>query len=123
MSKYSKKQLYGSDIKCPYCDKTISDDDYYFAKEGNYETECPDCDKKFEIETHVSIDYDTRGSCKYNNEMPHELYEEPQLFSNDKPTGRFHCIKCQREYYDFHLANGQYPKLKEGDYIIVKESK
>ena len=118
MGKYSKKQLYGDEIKCPYCDTVIYDDDYNFVSEGTHETECPECCKKFEIETHVSVDYATRGSCADNNELPHELYEEPQFLS-DKPTGRYHCIKCQREYYDFNLVGGKYPKLKEGNYIIV----
>jgi len=50
-----------SDIICPYCGYRYEADfesDYCY-NEGDYEEQCPECEKTFTISTSVSITYNT----------------------------------------------------------------
>lgn len=48
------------DIICPYCGEIYEiEDEYDLYSEGGHEVECPFCEKKFKVDTHVSFTFDT----------------------------------------------------------------
>ncbi len=84
-------------ILCPYC-KSQCGDWESFSSDSNDESqefECEDCDKKFEGERVVTVDYRTEKDCELNNE------------SHEK--GEYHCTKC--DVYNPHIKD------------VVKENK
>ena len=44
-----------SNAICPYCDSIFENEDFLIDQEGNHEVHCPDCDKKYDVETAETI--------------------------------------------------------------------
>lgn len=56
-------------IYCPYCDESVEDhvtdySDWLYSnslyEEGEQEVDCPNCEKKFTIESSITFKYDAR---------------------------------------------------------------
>jgi len=70
-------------ILCPYCQsKCGSHDDFENCgwDDASVEFECEECEKKFEAQRVVTVDYRTEKDCKLNGEE-HE-------------KGKYHCKNC-----------------------------
>jgi hypothetical protein len=109
------------DFKCPYCKCAIYDEDRDYCDGDSHETECPECAKKFSIYGYFSPHYRAEGDCRLTGEMPHRL--EKDWLKLETFGQQYTCAGCGQEYYDPHLAGGKYEKLKEGEYIIIEDSK
>lgn len=101
-----------ADFKCPYC--TAGQFDHELYDEDTYEYECGMCEKKFKVTVTISIDYYAFGSCKLNEEMPHQL----KLRHKGADFLIYNCKKCRQEFYDWQLEGGKHQKLKSDEYFI-----
>ena len=49
-----------NEIVCPWCGEIYEpEDDYELYQDGDYERECPYCEKRFKVNVSVCISYDT----------------------------------------------------------------
>jgi hypothetical protein len=99
---------------CPYCDVKYDIEDGGFEEGSWEEVGCQSCEKKFLIERVVITKWSSRGSCERNGELPHSLLR------GAFDSSPYSCQKCCREYYDWELPQGRYPKLQEGTFEILQ---
>lgn len=98
---------------CPYCDKNVLDAYEYNLEDDETESiECGNCGKHFGVTCHTTTEYQTLGDCKKNGDMPHKFKKKGFESSPHE------CENCHKEFYDFHLHDGQFPKLKEDEYVL-----
>lgn len=117
MSLFPANELWGNRYPvCPYC-KANQDEYYRNSETTDFDGECCNCGKKIIIGTRIEALYDTVGDCKLNNELPHELF-----LTWPEEIMQYKCKKCQREYYDWELPNGKYPKLSDGQFVIEEKT-
>lgn len=102
------------DPVCPYCFRENPLEDEYPRDGDTEEIECCHCEKKFWRTTSISVDYSTVGDCELNGEMPHRLRVKYHVGNNTL----YECATCLVPWYDWNLPGGQYPKLKEGEFIL-----
>jgi len=98
--------------KCPYCE-AVYEIEYGFSEDDRHQVDCGTCGKIFFIEPVVLRSYTTSGDCETNGEMPHEL------FMKSEHVKQYQCKKCILEFYDWQLPCGTYPRLKQGDFVVV----
>lgn len=100
---------------CPYCDEKMRDDgdlheQVSYEQDGETEVECSACNKKFDVVTHLVMNFTTSGSCKV-----HEL--KKNCFDSSPYT----CQVCASEFYSWVLEGGKYQKLNKDQYNIIGE--
>lgn len=96
-------------IECPYCKEVIEDDGSPYDA-GDWDEECPHCEKKFKLTVEHETNYYTSASCRLNGEIPHVLV------GND--AHHYICKKCKNDFYDWMFPGGKYPNLKPEDFVI-----
>jgi Zn ribbon nucleic-acid-binding protein len=102
-------------VKCPYCKAKYDVTEYY--EDGSEIVDCGECEKKFTINTSVSIDHDSESDCVDNDELPHHLIER----TYGGGLLYFDCTKCTQTYYAHSMPGGKYAKLVHGKHFIFEK--
>ncbi len=109
------------DYNCPYCNEGIDDYESDYVNADMVETECPKCEKIFYITGNPRVDYEAIGDCALIKKLPHRLKPVHEIFQPRDGLKEFKCLECHKEFYDWHFPTGKFPKLKEGDFVIVSK--
>lgn len=94
---------YDKELKCPYCDCVIEDEweslDY---AEGEQETECPNCGKKFDAQVNISYSFSTkRKECedgKHSFVLSKKVFQNPYTYEGQNWT-IYECENCDEKEY------------------------
>ena len=90
-----------SDVKCPYCgcEQEINHDDGYgYGEGGEYEQWCDSCEKVFNFETSISIDYTVFCADHEEHELEFRFGEV-----EGKPFVVESCTRCDYEKYKWNF--------------------
>jgi len=81
------------DIECPYCGADVEinhDDGYGYEEDGNYEQECPACEKVFAYTTLIAVHHRAwKADCL--NGAPHQ-YKKTATYPPE--FARMRCVDC-----------------------------
>ena len=109
---------FSSNPKCPWCDHEEKDWQELISCSHDGDTEeveCSSCDKKYEISMHISYDFSSKAvGCE-----KHELV--PEYYLMEKKLHQYKCRLCKSCFYDWQLPDGEHPKLKDGQFVLIRE--
>lgn len=99
-----------NEITCPYCGYEFQDSwSYGLNFDGDEIIEdCPECEKKFHVNSCVNVTYTTTGLCKENNENHNWIYFDNPVKGEENCKGR-NCLTCGKYEFD------KFKKSKEGN--------
>jgi len=111
--KYALDFWYQAYPTCPYCRTRQDRCEWNHSDDHLTKAQCEKCSKYFLCTTRATVRFDSIGDCEKNGDMPHQLMIE----SSQKYT----CQNCHLHLYDWQLPDGKYPRIKEGEYVIIEE--
>jgi len=109
---------------CPYCNWSTGDSCEWHElgidseQDAESEIQCPNCEKKFHVTTHVTWNFSTVGiSCKR-----HKLKEKSRhILKDGSEPIRYQCTECKKEIYNWSLEGGKYQEYTKDQYEILEK--